>query len=206
MIALIYQTNKNEWLHVALINNLEKLAGASALVIGSAEPRIESMLLAYNVSHVTTMEYNKLTYGSEPVSHIKTVSGPNFVDVFANSKKFDVIVSISSIEHDGLGRYGDPLSPDADLNVMRRLQNLLKPDGLFFLSVPIGPDVTVYNLHRRYGAIRLPHLLKGWSVADKLPWFEERMTATANWRQTYEPIFVLRLELNSMTHAEEVEL
>ena len=179
-------------MHVALISNLAKIAGASALVIGSAEPRIEAILLAYNVSQVTTMEYNRLTYGNESISNIKTVAGPNFDEIFLNSNKYGVIVSISSIEHDGLGRYGDPLNPDADLAIMRRLQSLLKPDGLFFIAVPIGPDVTVYNLHRRYGTVRLPMLLSGWTVADKLPWFDEKMTAAANWRQTYEPIFVLQ--------------
>ena len=32
---------------------------------------------------------------------------------------FDVALSISSFDHDGLGRYGDPLEPDNDLRAMR---------------------------------------------------------------------------------------
>jgi hypothetical protein len=32
---------------------------------------------------------------------------------------FDVILSISSFEHDGLGRYGDPLDPDGGLRSMK---------------------------------------------------------------------------------------
>ena len=33
----------------------------------------------------------------------------------------DVIVSFSSLEHDGQGRYGDPLDPDGDLVAMKEL-------------------------------------------------------------------------------------
>jgi hypothetical protein len=43
------------------------------------------------------------------------------------SAAFDVVLSISSFEHDGLGRYGDPLNPDGDLAAMRSTRRLLKP-------------------------------------------------------------------------------
>ena len=45
----------------------------------------------------------------------------------ALSAAFDVVLSISSFEHDGLGRYGDPLNPDGDLAAMRSTRRLLKP-------------------------------------------------------------------------------
>jgi hypothetical protein len=32
---------------------------------------------------------------------------------------------------------------------MRLTRCLLRPGGLLLLTVPIGPDVVVYNLHRR---------------------------------------------------------
>lgn len=57
------------------------------------------------------------------------------------------------------GRYGDPLNPDADLEAMARVRSILKPGGLLLLTVPVGPDVLVFNLHRRYGPARLPLLL-----------------------------------------------
>ena len=36
-----------------------------------------------------------------------------------NTDTFDSVVSFSSIEHSGLGRYGDPLDPDGDLKTMQ---------------------------------------------------------------------------------------
>ena len=56
----------------------------------------------------------------------------------------------------------------------------------------LGPDVAVWNLHRRYGSVRLSRLLDGWKTGDVVGWFEEKLTEAASWRQTYEPVFVLK--------------
>lgn len=74
---------------------------------------------------------------------------------------FDFIVTFSSLEHSGLGRYGDPLDPFGDIKEMRKLRCLLKPGGLFFLGVPTGPDTIVFNAHRIYGRLRLPFMMEG---------------------------------------------
>jgi hypothetical protein len=103
-----------------------------------------------------------------------------------------VIISISTIEHDGLGRYGDPLDPNADLASMAAIRSLLKPRGLFFLSVPVGADLLVWNLHRRYGELRLPLLLAGWEVYGRIGWIEEMLTKPGPAHKTYEPVFVLQ--------------
>src|SRR5438876_1976195 len=46
---------------------------------------------------------------------------------------FDLVINCSTVEHLGLGRYGDALEPDADLEGMRRLRELLKPSGAMLL-------------------------------------------------------------------------
>ena len=43
-----------------------------------------------------------------------------------------------SFDHDGLGRYGDPVNPDADLEAMQNARRLLRPGHKMFLTVPIG--------------------------------------------------------------------
>lgn len=78
--------------------------------------------------------------------------------------KFDAIFSISSFEHDGLGRYGDPVSPDSDLRSIKKLVQYLEPEtGLLYLSVPVGRDELFWNEGRVYGAHRLPLLLDSWT-------------------------------------------
>ena len=62
--------------------------------------------------------------------------------VFSGS--FDAAFAISSLDHDGLGRYGDPINPTADVEAMQRLRCLLRDHGLLFLTVPVGPDALVW--------------------------------------------------------------
>jgi hypothetical protein len=73
-------------------------------------------------------------------------------------------VSISNFEHDGLGRYGDPIDPNGDMRAMSEMQALVKPNGFLILGVPVARDAVVWNAHRLYGRVRLPLLLRGWSI------------------------------------------
>ena len=69
---------------------------------------------------------------------------------------FDSVFSFSSLEHAGLGRYGDPLNPHGDVEAVAQVACLLKPGGIFFLGFGIGKDKIEWNAHRIYGKMRLP--------------------------------------------------
>lgn len=56
--------------------------------------------------------------------------------------------SLHAIEHFGLGRYGDPIDPDACFKAMKSLQRILKPGGKLYFSVPIGKETIYFNAHR----------------------------------------------------------
>lgn len=61
----------------------------------------------------------------------------------------DSISCLHAIEHFGLGRYGDPVEPDGHLIGFENIINLLKPNGLIYISVPIGKrNETHFNAHR----------------------------------------------------------
>jgi hypothetical protein len=209
--VLLKQLRKEDWIYFALLNYSQALVGSDVAVIGSSSPWVECLLLSLGAGHVTTIEYNKLTYDHP---NLTTVSGEQFEEFYSSSSspsspfpsspspsspsqgRFDYIFSMSSFDHDGLGRYGDPLSPSGDLQSMARVKTLLKPaTGRLFLTVPIGPDVIVWNLHRRYGKVRLPLLLDGWEIVDRVGWEEEKLEKEANWRQSYEPILILKPSL-----------
>ena len=73
----------------------------------------------------------------------------------------DVIITFSSVEHSGLGRYGDPLNPDGDIETMNSIYNNLKKDGLLIWGAPVcEKDGLVWNKHRIYGPKRLLLLFK----------------------------------------------
>ena len=83
-----------------------------------------------------------------------------------NFRNVDFVFTFSSIEHNGLGRYGDPLDATGDLKDVEALSCVLKPGGILFLGVPVGPDAVVFNVHRIYGYIRLPMLTANFKVLN----------------------------------------
>ncbi|PSC74595.1 TPR domain [Micractinium conductrix] len=56
---------------------------------------------------------------------------------------FDAIFSYSSLEHDDLGRYTDPLNPNGDIERMQKLAGLIAPHGKLYLGLPTGRDGAV---------------------------------------------------------------
>jgi hypothetical protein len=63
----------------------------------------------------------------------------------------DSVLSLSSLhaaEHFGLGRYSDPIDPNACFKFMRALQDVLAPRGKLYFSVPVGRERVEFNAHR----------------------------------------------------------
>jgi hypothetical protein len=57
---------------------------------------------------------------------------------------------LSTIEHIGLGRYGDPLDPDGDKKAMSELSRVLAKGGNLLVAVPVGKPRVIFNAHRIY--------------------------------------------------------
>jgi len=65
----------------------------------------------------------------------------------------DSIPSLScmhAMEHIGLGRYGDPLEPGADITAAKELTRVLARNGNLLFVVPVGKSKIAYNAHRIY--------------------------------------------------------
>lgn len=97
-------------------------------------------------------------------------------DIFELSldpSSLDLVINCSSVEHVGLGRYGDSVDPDGDLKAMKVLHKFLKPGGTMLLTAPIGQDATISWRHRVYGPERLKRLLEGFLVEAKEYWVKD---------------------------------
>lgn len=57
-----------------------------------------------------------------------------------------------TIEHIGLGRYGDPIDPDGDLKGIRELKRVCALGGDLLFVVPVGKKRLMFNAHRIYSA------------------------------------------------------
>lgn len=60
--------------------------------------------------------------------------------------------ALCSLEHFGLGRYGDPVDPEACFKAFRAIQRVLKKGGCCYISVPIGKEHVEFNAHRIFYA------------------------------------------------------
>lgn len=170
----------NHWLAKAFKEY--PISGKSIAIMGSNRPWFESMCLAFD-GICTTIEYNSIETDHPSLKFLTPA------EYDKNPIRFDAAISISSFEHDGLGRYGDPLNPNGDLEAMKKMKKIIKKDGLLYLSVPVGQDLLIWNLHRIYGRIRLPMLLEGWKVVHSYGFEESLFDSSKN---LFEPIFVLQ--------------
>ncbi|KJE96764.1 hypothetical protein CAOG_07036 [Capsaspora owczarzaki ATCC 30864] len=178
-----------DWVLRALSETIR--TGDRVVVYGSMTPTYEAMALACGAAAVVTSEYNALTYQHPNITTV-TPDVLQSMPFLHEHGLFDVAVSITSFDHDGLGRYGDPVHPAADLLAMQNVRCVLKPGGRLVLTVPVGPDGLAWNLHRRYGPLRLPLLIQDWQVRRRIGWSSERYSdPQGRMNQVYEPVFVL---------------
>lgn len=72
----------------------------------------------------------------------------------------DSISSLHAIEHFGLGRYGDPIDYLGHEKAIENIYHILKSNGKFYFSVPIGAQRIEFNAHRVFDIGYLIELLK----------------------------------------------
>ncbi len=63
---------------------------------------------------------------------------------------FDWVILLGTLEHIGLGFYGDPVDEDGDAKALERCASWLRPGGMLWADVPFNPTYSVRaNRHFR---------------------------------------------------------
>lgn len=169
---MAYHIESASMYHAMASHRLDEMSG---VVIGSMQPWVEVMALRNGARKVLTVEYNSLNIQEQFKDRMSSVFPVDFVKNWQNySETFDFAASFSSIEHSGLGRYGDPLDPIGDLREMLKIKCILKKGGLLFLAFPLGTDAIQYNAHRIYGPVRLAMMFYGFEWLDTFSGIEEK--------------------------------
>lgn len=166
----------------ALDSMAGEIRGKEVCLMGSFMSWYEGVLLSYGARPVV-VDYFPIKSTDARVTYL---SREQF---FQNPRKFDLIVSVSNTDHEGLGRYGEPLNPNGDLVIMEQFRKMLNPRGNLLLAVPVGPDALIWNAYRVYGWKRLKMLLKGWKPIKYYGFRRENLDKNPGYH--YQPALLL---------------
>ncbi len=65
-----------------------------------------------------------------------------------SDESIESMSALCSLEHFGLGRYGDPIDPEACFKCFENIQRKMKRGGRLYLSLPVGRERLEFNAHR----------------------------------------------------------
>jgi len=132
--------------------------------------------------HLASLGYNVtgLDFRSYPFTHT------NFEFIQADilsweplEEKYDCVISVSTIEHVGLGGYGDSVFEDGDKIAVQKLFTTLKKGGRLIITVPFGKFAIERNM-RVYNHEKLLELIPNIEVAR----FFFKPSRQGEWRET----------------------
>lgn len=79
----------------------------------------------------------------------------------------DSLSCLHVLEHLGLGRYGDPVDPEAHRKGLDALARMVRPGGRLYVSSPIGRRKVCFNAHRVFDPLDFPEWLAGRLVLER---------------------------------------
>lgn len=163
-----YGPGKTARIRDFLRNHLDTIKGKHFYTIGSENPWLESLLLEAGAEHVTTIEYGAIRSEDPRISTMTPAEMRKLYLTSSMKPLFDGGATYSSIEHSGLGRYGDALNPWGDLQAMAKAWCITREGGHMFAGVPTGSkDLVYWNSNRVYGKTRWPQLMANWEQQER---------------------------------------
>lgn len=85
----------------------------------------------------------------------------------------DSLSCLHALEHFGMGRYGDPIDYDGYVKGIENLTKILKPQGVLYLSVPIGEECINFNAHRVFSIKRVLNLTNNDFILRKFSYVDD---------------------------------
>jgi 2-polyprenyl-3-methyl-5-hydroxy-6-metoxy-1,4-benzoquinol methylase len=104
------------------------------LDFGAFESTLPLALTALGLE-VTVVDQRRYPFSAE---RLQVLQHDILTPMTSLAADFDVVYSISTIEHVGLGHYGDPAVPEGDRIALGHLWEKVRPGGRLIISVPAG--------------------------------------------------------------------
>ncbi|MCX2495838.1 DUF268 domain-containing protein [Pedobacter sp. PF22-3] len=102
------------------------------------------------LSAILPVEFYDYRPAKLKLSNLKSLHG-DLMNLPFESNSINSLSCMHTVEHVGLGRYGDPLDYDGDIKAIKELMRVLAVGGSLLFVVPLGSkDVICFNAHRIY--------------------------------------------------------
>ena len=90
----------------------------------------------------------------------------DLTNLFFETNSIESLSCMHTVEHVGLGRYGDPLDPEGDIKAINELKRVVKPNGSLLFVVPVGKPKIAFNAHRIYDPQMILDAFKGFKLKN----------------------------------------
>jgi SAM-dependent methyltransferase len=124
------------------------------LDVGSAESLLSYELASFNYS-VTAIDIRPIALFHPNLKFVKT----DICKPVLPPASFDCVIALSTLEHIGLGWYGDEQGESYDVEAVKQIKLLLKSNGHFIITVPYGKKALT-PVHRIYDKEALQKLIQ----------------------------------------------
>ncbi|CAF1062214.1 unnamed protein product [Brachionus calyciflorus] len=128
-------------------------------------PWIESVIInLIPDAKITLIDYQQREYEN------KNITWKHMVDYLKapNLEKFDMVINYKTIEKTGLGRFGEEISLDSDLETVQLMKCLLRKNGILLMTLSLNKygehSYVGYNSGRLYSSDRLDIIKKNWNI------------------------------------------
>lgn len=135
---------------------IARLRPSNILDIGSPREWILGILCSIPVTTVDVRERkHTATHENEITCDAKNLTLPD--------NTFDMVTSLCSLEHFGLGRYGDEFDPDGDRKAIEEISRVLKSRGhlVFTTTITNAHPYIAFNAYRVYNYEMIRKLCSG---------------------------------------------
>ena len=90
----------------------------------------------------------------------------DLTNILFEDNSIDSVSCMHTVEHIGLGRYGDPIDPKGDIKAINELKRITKKGGSLIFVTPVGKPKIMFNAHRIYSFEMIMDYMSGFSLKE----------------------------------------